>query len=278
MVCAVPHRTCLDFFAGSGLVSFALAHFFTTAWANDISEKKARVFSANHPTCTFELDSIENISGARLPNASLVWGSFPCQDLSLAGNMNGLYGARSGLFWQWIRVIDELSEKPPIVVAENVVGLISSAHGENYRKVHESLVERGYHVGAVMLDAVHWVPQSRKRVFVIAVDKKIDIRPFVSDTPLWCHSGPVRKVASSFDEWVWWDLPAPPASSLSLESIIDFDAPCDSVEKRNRLLLMIPDKHMEALRLFLRKGRHVFPAYKRTRHGRHQLNPHRLLN
>lgn len=271
MACTIQQKTCLDFFAGSGLVSFALADFFTTVWANDVSEKKAKVFNANHANGTLELDSIENIAGAELPTASLMWGSFPCQDLSLAGNMNGLYGARSGLFWQWIRVMDELPEKPPIAVAENVVGLVSSAGGENYRQVHKALVERGYHVGAVMLDAAHWVPQSRKRIFVIAVDKKIDIKSFSSHSPQWCHPEPVRRVASTVDEWVWWKLPSPPSKPTSLESIIDFNEPCDSDEKRDHLLSMIPDKHMEAVRLLLRKGRHVFPAYKRTRHGKQVL-------
>lgn len=38
----------------------------------------------------------------------LVMGGFPCQDLSLAGNRAGLEGARSGLFWELVRAIDEI--------------------------------------------------------------------------------------------------------------------------------------------------------------------------
>ena len=53
----------------------------------------------------------------------------------------------------------------PLAVAENVVGLISAAQGEHYRKLHNALIERGYKVGAVVIDASHWVPQSRKRGF-----------------------------------------------------------------------------------------------------------------
>lgn len=271
MICTVQPKTCLDFFAGSGLVSFALADFFKPAWANDICAKKAMVYNANHGEQPLSLGSIEDVSGAELPKATLSWGSFPCQDLSLAGNMNGLYGARSGLFWQWIRVMDELPVKPLIAVAENVVGLVSSAGGENYRQVHQALLKRGYHVGSVMLDASHWVPQSRKRIFVVAVEKKLNITPFVSNTPLWCHPESVRRVARMVDEWIWWKLPSPPLNPPKLESIIDFDAPCDSDEKRDYLLSMIPEKHMEAVRLSVRKGRHVFPSYKRTRHGKQVL-------
>ena len=271
MVCPAQKKTSLDFFAGSGLVSFALADFFTTVWANDICKKKADVFNANHSERLLTLGSIENISGTALPSVTLSWGSFPCQDLSLAGNMNGLYGARSGLFWQWIRVMDELPAKPPIAVAENVVGLVSSANGDNYRQVHQALVKRGYHVGAIMLDAVHWLPQSRKRIFVIAVDKKYDISSFSSNGPLWCHSQAIRRIAPTVNDWVWWKLPFPPMKSSKLESIVDFDAPCDSDEKRDYLLSLIPEKHIKAVHLAAQNGRHVFPAYKRTRYGKQVL-------
>jgi DNA (cytosine-5)-methyltransferase 1 len=264
-------KTCLDFFAGSGLVSLALADFFETVWANDICAKKAQVYIANHGKQQFVLGAIENVSGRTLPDTTLSWGSFPCQDLSLAGSMHGLKGSRSSLVWQWLRVMDELRVKPPIAVAENVVGLVSSAGGENYRKVHEALSKRNYHVGAVMLDAAHWVPQSRKRIFVIAVDKHLDITPFVSDGPLWCHPAPIRRVSSIVEQWVWWKLPLPQSKPPKLESIVEFDAPCDSGEKRDYLLSMIPEKHLEAVRLFAKKGRHVFPAYKRTRNRRQVL-------
>ncbi len=271
MICIAQPKTCLDFFAGSGLVSFALADFFKTAWANDICVKKAKVYSANHGERHFALGSIENISGKELPETTLSWGSFPCQDLSLAGNMTGLYGARSGLFWQWLRVMDELPAKPPIAVAENVAGLVSSAGGENYRQVHNALAKRGYYVGTVMLDAAYWVPQSRKRIFVIAVDKSLNIEAFKSDTPLWCHPEPVRRVAATVAEWIWWKLPAPPPHPQRLEAVIDFNAPCDPDDKRDYLLSMISEKHLEAVRLSAKKGRHVFPAYKRTRHGKQVL-------
>ena len=109
--------TCLDFFAGSGLVAEGLKDFFQTIWANDVCEKKAKVFCANHDKEIFHLGSIEQVRGEDVPTALLSWGSFPCQDLSLAGNMGGLSSARSGLVWQWLRVMDELSKKPPLVVA-----------------------------------------------------------------------------------------------------------------------------------------------------------------
>jgi len=170
----------LDFFAGSGLVTEALKPYFTVAWANDICPKKAAVYRANHPKDNFHLGSIAALSGKALPAASLSWASFPCQDLSLAGHLQGLSSTRSGLVWHWLRVMDEMSRRPSVVVAENVVGLISAHAGTHYRRLHETLVDRGYRVGALLLDAIHWTPQSRPRIFVVGVDRRIEVSDFFS--------------------------------------------------------------------------------------------------
>ena len=94
--------TALDFFAGSGLVALGLAPEFETVWANDICQKQQAVYVANHPSDQFHLGDIRRVQGSSLPTADLAWASFPCQDLSLAGNLNGIVsGTRSGMFWEW---------------------------------------------------------------------------------------------------------------------------------------------------------------------------------
>ena len=263
--------TCLDFFAGSGLVAEGLKGFFQTIWANDVCEKKAKVFCANHDKKIFHLGSIEQVRGEDLPTAILSWGSFPCQDLSLAGNIGGLSSSRSGLVWQWLRVMDELSKKPPLAVAENVVGLVSAAKGEHYRKLHDALVDRGYKVGAVVLDASQWVPQSRKRIFVIAVDNEIPTEQFETDHPIWCHAASLIRAADGLKNWVWWNLPQPKARKTKLDEVIDFDAPCDEPEKREYLLNLVPEKHREKMMVREKNVKSVFPGYKRMRHGRQVL-------
>jgi len=263
--------TCLDFFAGSGLVAEGLKGFFQTVWANDICEKKAKVFCANHDKKVFHLGSIEDVKGDDLPQALLSWGSFPCQDLSLAGNMAGLSSSRSGLVWQWLRVMDELPKRPPLAVAENVVGLISAAKGEHYRKLHNALIERGYKVGAVVLDASHWVPQSRKRVFVVAVKADIPTEQFETSQPVWSHPASIIRAAEGLNRWVWWNLPRPPERKKKLDDLIEFSAPCDEPEKQERLLTMVPEKHREKMTAASENGRAVFPGYKRIRHGQQVL-------
>jgi len=259
----------IDFFAGIGLVCEGLKSLFTPVWANDICEKKAAVFCANHPKEIFRLGPIEKVSGREVPKAILSWASFPCQDLSLAGNKGGISGERSGLVWHWLRVMDEMPSKPPIAVAENVIGLVSAAKGTHYKKLHEALVERGYRVGAVVIDAVRWVPQSRKRVFVIAVDDRLKTTSYEADKPLWCHPPSLQTAAEGLDEWVWWRIPEPPHRKKTLDDIVDLSVPCDDDEKRRRLIELIPPKHLE--KISKSNGCFVFPGYKRTRNGRQVL-------
>lgn len=261
----------LDFFAGSGLVCEGLKDYFTPVWANDICEKKAEVFCANHPKEILWLGPIEKVKGTELPNAILAWGSFPCQDLSLAGNIGGISSSRSGLVWHWLRVINEMKKKPKILVAENVVGLVSANQGEDYKKLHKSLTTMGYKVGALIIDACYWVPQSRKRVFIVAVDEEIDTNELESEGPIWCHPNSIRRVARSLSIWVWWNIPEPTINRPTLESIIDFDAPCDDLEKTKKLLALIPLRHREMLREAVLQGNSVFPGYKRIRNGKQVL-------
>jgi DNA (cytosine-5)-methyltransferase 1 len=253
----------LEFFAGSGLVAEGLRAHFRAAWANDICEKKAAVYRANHARAPLQLGSIERVSGASLPDARLAWASFPCQDLSLAGLAAGIHGHRSGLVWEWLRVIDELPARCPVLVAENVVGLVSGAGGAHYRTLHSALASRGYRVGALMLDAARWVPQSRPRIFVVAVSKDVPVPARLLDTrPNWAHSAAVVAAMNGQADAVWWKLPEPEQRGTTLEDLIEWDAPCDAPDIAEGKLALVPERHQ---RLLGAKRRHVAPGYRRTR-------------
>lgn len=262
---AVGQLKCLDFFAGSGLVSKGLSSEFSTVWANDISVKKAQVFNANNDKGVLQVCPIENVQGACLPCVDLSWGSFPCQDLSLAGDMNGLYAQRSGLFWQWLRVMDEMPTRPAVVVAENVVGLVSAKGGEYYVAVHNELLKRGYRVGAVMIDAIHWLPQSRKRIFVVGVRDDVDVSKLTADAPTWCHPAPIINVSKRVRRWTWWKIPQPRVCPARLDEVIDFDAPCDASRERAEKLSLIHPKKVAEAKDLARTSRMAFTGYRRTR-------------
>lgn len=110
----------------------------------------------------------------------VVCGGWPCQDLSVAGKRAGLSGERSGLFYEFVRVVSEL--RPAWVVGENVPGLLSSASGADMQSVITSLADLGYCVCWRVLDAQFFgVPQRRRRVFFV------------------CHSDPHRAAAVLFE-------------------------------------------------------------------------------
>lgn len=96
----------------------------------------------------------------------LVYGGFPCQDLSKAGKGAGLEGSRSGLFFEFARIVAELS--PRWIVAENVPGLLSNRKGRDFRIVLSTLDELGYGLAWAVLDSANFgVPQGRRRVYIV---------------------------------------------------------------------------------------------------------------
>jgi DNA (cytosine-5)-methyltransferase 1 len=266
-------RLALDFFAGSGLVRLGLAPMFKTVWANDYCPKKAAVYNANFPSEILDGREIESVTGHDLPNADLAWASFPCQDLSLAGNRLGMEtGTRSGLFWHWIRVLDEMArrnKRPPVLCAENVVGFLSAHRGRHFKAAYEALRQRGYLVGVVVIDARMFVPQSRPRTFVVAASSDISLRGLTQNVPkLPFHTTPVVKAADVVgdSDWVWWSLPVPAGRVSRFADLCDLNAPCDTEEKTQELLNMLSGANRIKLKAALAtRSTWIGTGYRRTR-------------
>jgi DNA (cytosine-5)-methyltransferase 1 len=254
-----------EFFAGSGLVAYGLKGLFSPVWANDVCEKKAGVYRSNFESDHFLLDDIKNVNGSDLPYANLSWASFPCQDLSLAGSMGGIDAERSGLVWEWLRIIQEMSMLPPVLVIENVAGLLSANHGEHYKKLHNALIELGYKSGAMLVDAVNFVPQSRPRVFVIAVRKDITIPEELLDSqPNWLHNKAAVSLGKSLPDWVWWKAEKPISRNIGLKDIVDQSIPYD----KDEVLRIISPQHKEKLGGMENV---MVTGYRRTRNGKQCL-------
>jgi len=254
-----------EFFAGSGLVAYGLKGMFRPIWANDICSKKAAVYQSNFAGDHFVLDDIQNISGANLPFAHLSWASFPCQDLSLAGSGGGIDAQRSGLVWQWLRILGEMPEKPALLSIENVAGLLTVDAGVNYIKLHQALAAMGYKGGAVLVDASHFVPQSRPRVFVIAVKQEFAIPAELRDDgPNWLHNKAATRLGGSLPEWIWWRAEEPKKRKVRLVDIIDFTVPYD----KDDVLRLLSLRHREKLDGL---NNAVVTGYRRTRNGKQCL-------
>lgn len=254
-----------EFFAGSGLVAYGLKGMFAPVWANDISEQKAIVYGTNFGDEYFELGDIKDVHGYDLPYANLSWASFPCQDLSLAGMMGGIHAERSGLVWEWLRVLDEMDAPPKILALENVSGLLSSHDGKDYQVLHMALIERDYVCGAILLNASLFVPQSRPRVFVIAVQKDCPIpKELIGDGPCWLHNSAAIRLGNILPGWIWWKAEKPPRRTQTLKDIVERTAPFD----KDQVLEIVPERHR---RILDERDTVCATGYRRTRHGQVQL-------
>ena len=184
-------------FSGSG--SFELAGMLSgikPIWLSEIEPYPILVTHNRLPDVQYFGD-VNKLNGAELPPVDIITGGFPCTDVSQAGKRLGLHAARTGLFFQFMRIVKEMREAtngkyPRFLVAENVPGLFSSANGEDFRTVLEEICkikdssvsvprppERWTKAGEIVgenfsaawrvLDAQYWyVPQRRARVYIVA--------------------------------------------------------------------------------------------------------------
>lgn len=163
----------------SGIGGFDLAAVragFSPAWACEIDSQCRSVLRRRFPDVLLIDDVRRILATMERKNASrvasglvrpeIVFGGFPCQDLSVAGQRAGLAGSRSGLWFVFRRILGVL--RPRWVCIENVPGLLSSNEGRDMRVIADALGNLGYGWASRVLDA-QWfgVPQRRRRVFIV---------------------------------------------------------------------------------------------------------------
>lgn len=152
----------------SGIGGFDLAFNMAgmeCAWMCEI-DKNCQIILKRHNEGVKIYGDVKEI-GSGAGSVDLICGGFPCQDLSVAGKRKGLAGERSGLWYEFARIIDLL--EPKWVVIENVPGLLSSNGGRDFAVIIRWLVERGYGVSWRVFDSRHFgVAQRRRRVFIVA--------------------------------------------------------------------------------------------------------------
>ena len=135
------------------------------AWQCEIDAAARGVLARQFPGVPI-MEDVRDVRSDNVAAVDLVCGGFPCQDLSVAGKRAGLAGERSGLWFEFRRVLDEL--RPQWVVIENVPGLLSSNGGRDFAVLLRGLVELRYGVAWRVLDAQYFgVAQRRRRVFIV---------------------------------------------------------------------------------------------------------------
>lgn len=273
--------TFYEFFAGGGMVHAGLhTNNWTCLFANDFDRKKCDSYIRNWGDETLVCGDVAKLKTNELPGiANLVWASFPCQDLSLAGGGAGLRGDRSGTFWPFWKLIDSLitdGRAPEIIALENVTGTLTSHRGKDFEAICNSFVKSGYRFGAVVVDAALFVPHSRPRLFVIGVREDVKIpRGLIGDgaSAQW-HPKALRTAydmlpSAAKDRWLWWRLSPPALSNIRFADLIENEPASvtwHSETETQKLLSMMSTVNLAKVNHAKRSGlKMVGTIYKRTR-------------
>lgn len=134
-------------------------------WQVEIDKHCQKVLTQHWPDIPLHSD-VREVSSSNLPPVDVLAGGSPCTDVSKAGKREGLKGARSGLFFEYARLVDEL--RPEWLIFENVPGLLSSNSGRDMGTVLGTLGDLGYGWAYRVLDARFFgSPQRRRRLFLV---------------------------------------------------------------------------------------------------------------
>lgn len=279
-----------EFFAGGGMARAGLGKGWKCVFANDFDAKKAASYTSNWGGKDLLVGDVAKLTTVDLPGtADLAWASFPCQDLSLAGSGAGLKGERSGTFWPFWKLIQQLDEEgraPRLIALENVYGALSSHDGKDFAAIGTALSDAGYKFGAVVIDAADFLPQSRPRLFIIGVHERVKIpNDLISSTPdvkwhpdrLIKAYGKLSTRASS--KWIWWKLPIPPKRKKSFSDLIETSPQgvrWHTKEETQRLLDMMSTLNLKKVDEAKKSGRRMVGGiYRRTRRDENGLKAQR---
>lgn len=272
-----PVLTVAEFFAGIGLVRLALERQrCRVLFANDIDPRKAEMYRHNWPDDAHLLvGDIHRLHPSEIPGCNLFTASFPCNDLSIAGRWEGLNGKESSAFWGFISILNALrSRRPQLVLLENVVGFLMSHKGRDFEQAMLALNDLGYTTDAVILNAAHWTPQSRARLFVVG--RLDDGRPRQTIAPVSdCRPDALASFINTFRH-IRWDireLPSLPKRTSQLADVLerlpDGDHHWWTKERARYFLSQLSDKHRVAADAMIAGHRYTYAtAFRRVRNGR----------
>jgi DNA (cytosine-5)-methyltransferase 1 len=242
-------RTYITLFAGGNMTGVGLGPVWRSLFANDFDQAKRNVYIANFGGEHFKCCDVAKLTLADLPpvRVDLLQMSPPCKDISAAGPRLGLKGSRSNAFWAGWNVVEMLAaaERAPwIILFENVDKLLTSGDGKDLPAVLAAFEAQGYVCVVKVIDARHFVPQSRKRVFIIAVRKELGVDV----------DGLVKKAMTAL-----------PICNQRVIDILDPHAPCRPAAETAEVLALMAPLHLAKIEEMRRAGHWVARTYFRRR-------------
>jgi DNA (cytosine-5)-methyltransferase 1 len=279
--------TFVEFFAGGGMARAGLGKGWRCLLANDFDTMKVAAYEANWGVGDMKHADVASLTLDDLPATvvDLAWASFPCQDLSLAGSYRGLgrerdnAPTRSGTFWPFWRLMRSLMQAgraPRTIVLENVYGCLTSHGGRDFAAIATALAEAGYRFGAAVINASHFVPQSRPRVFFVAIRKGVTIPSALiaeGPQPNWHPAALVEAstgmTATAKRNWLWWRLASPAARDSVFADLVETSPSGvgwhNAAETKHLLELMSPLHRLKVAEAMKSGLRSVGTIYRRTR-------------
>lgn len=171
----------IELFAGIGSQAKALRNIgadFVHWKVVEFDKYAMKSYNAIHGT-NFEVSDIRDIHATDLEITDtdkfcyIMTYSFPCQDLSIAGQMKGMQkgsNTRSGLLWEVERILDECENLPQVLLMENVPMVISKKNLSDFQSWRLKLEQLGYSNFVQLLNAKDYgVPQNRNRCFMVSI-------------------------------------------------------------------------------------------------------------
>ena len=275
-----------EFFAGAGLVRLGLEGAgWTCLFANDIDPKKAAVYSMNFNGARFMVEDIHHVRPEDVPDVELATASFPCTDLSLAGQRRGLAGKESGSFYGFARLLEKMGRRrPPMVLLENVPGLLTSRGGLDIEQTLATLGAMGYLVDMFTVDARWFTPQSRLRLFILGRKTTVKKRKrrgtgFFDERDERLKPGSLIRAVSSNPgaSWGFVEIPSPlPQTALRLEDIVEQDARARwwDEERVRALVAQMSERSRRRLEAAVAAPvKQYAAAFKRVRDGSVRVEP-----
>lgn len=166
--------TLIDFFCGAGGMGLGFKNAgFDIVAAYDFDKYAVETYKHNIGEHVQQMD-ITKLQGKDLPYATGYAFGFPCQDISLAGGRAGMVKGktRSGMFYEIMRLLDEVDEKPMFILAENV-----KAVNKFIPTIEEEYDKAGYKlIRPQLYNSKYWnLPQNRERYFLLGIRKDLNI-------------------------------------------------------------------------------------------------------
>ena len=160
--------TMATIFSGGGLAESGFAEAgFEIVYACEIDPQARAVHRRHFPRAVMSRN-VKEVHGRDIPPVDALFFGSPCQDLSVAGPRTGLAGERSGLFFEVMRIVDEMASPPVVGTWENVCGALASNGGRDFGTVLREMARRWRGVAWRVLDLQFFgVPQRRRRVYVV---------------------------------------------------------------------------------------------------------------